>query len=106
MPMLPETLNAQLKAYEAHTGVYKSKNARPAVVVKAKGEMVYFLHLSPNCTIELASMSREMFLQQYPIELYHYPVLRVVRMYAKWVRHDGFPITEEARKVVNAIIAR
>lgn len=108
MAIQPETLNAMLVAFDAHTGVFKSNSARIAVVVKVgKDGKVYYLHLSPDCRIVLEiSPSRETFLRDYPIELYHYPVLRAVRKYASYVRKDGFPITDEARKVINAIIAR
>jgi len=106
MPIPPETLNAMLVAREVHTGVYKSRQARIAVVVRVKQGHVHYLRLAPNCTIELVQSFDEKFLQDFPVELFHYPVMRAVRRYASYVRKDGFPITEEARKVINAILSK
>jgi hypothetical protein len=106
MAIPTETLNAQLVAYEVHTGVFKSHSARIAIVVRVKKGHVHFLHLSPDCRIELAASFVEKFLADYPVELYHYPVLRAVRKYASWVRRDHFEITDEARKVINAILSQ
>ena len=45
-------------------------------------------------------------LREHPLELYHYPIRRAVRKFAQWVRKDNLPITDEARKVINAILVR
>ncbi len=101
-----ELLNNQLKAFEVHTGVYQTHARRSTIVVKVdKTGRVFYLTLLDTYRIVLEHCSYEKFLAEHPLELYHYPVLRAVRRYASWVR-EGCPITEEARKVINAILTK
>lgn len=107
MPIPRETLNGQLRAYDVHTGVYQSHARRTAIVVKVGREgQVYYVTLTENFKILLVQSFREKFLADFPIELYHYPVLRAVRSYARAVRTDHAYISDEARKVLNAILTR
>ena len=107
MAIPAETLNAQLRASEVQTGVYLNKQRKSCVVVKVSKEgIVHFLTLTDSCTIELAAHGRDRFLQDWPIQLYHYPALRAIRSYARYVVKDGFRISEPARKVINAVLAR
>ena len=105
MAMLPETLNAMLVAREVHTGVYATHQRKTCVVVKVTKEgHVHYLHFD-NCTVQLTASFREKFLVDYPVELYHYPAMRAVRQFKKYVL-EGFSCSEEARKVINAILVR
>jgi hypothetical protein len=107
MAIQPETLNALLRAYEVHTGVYKNYHSRTAIVVKVSKEgKVHYLHMAADAKIVLEARDAKSFLAEFYIELYHYPVLRAVRSYARAVRTYHFAVTEEARKVINAILTR
>lgn len=107
MAISNETLNGQLVAYEVHTGVFQSHARRVAIVVKvAKDGKVFYLHLTPDCKVVLEQSFREKFLADYPVELYHYPVARAIRKYVTYVRKDHFAVSDEARKVINAILSR
>lgn len=107
VPIQAELLNSMLVAREAHTGVFKNRQGRIAVVVKVSQKgTVHYLHLTPTCEIVLEALAADSFLREYNIELYHYPVMRAVRKYASYVRTDGFPVSDEARKVINAILTR
>lgn len=107
MPIPAETLNAQLLAREVHTGVYQNYARRIAIVVKVSKEgRVHYLHLEGNSSIVLESATSADFIKEYFIELYHYPVRRAVRLYAGYVRKDNFAVSDDARKVINAILVR
>lgn len=107
MPILAETLNSQLVARDVHTGVYQTRKREIAVVVRvSKQGKVHYLALDAKCRIVLEATDSAAFLHDHPLELYHYPIRRAVRKFAQWVRKDNVPITDEARKVINAILVR
>lgn len=102
-----ELLNNQLIAREVHTGVYQNKQRRVAIVVRVSKEgKVAYLTLTDTCRIEVQVSFAEKFLADFPLELYHYPVMRAVRRYAGYVRKEHIPISDEARKVINSILVR
>jgi len=107
MPIPAETLNSQLIAREVHTGVYQTHKREIAIVVKVSKEgKVHYLALDNKCRIVLEATDRATFLRDHPLELYHYPTRRAVRKFAQWVRKDHLPITDDARKVINAILVK
>jgi len=106
MPIPAETLNSQLIAREVHTGVYQTHKREIAVVVRVKEGKVHYLALDAKCRIVLEATDAASFLRDHPLELYHYPIRRAVRKFARWVRVDHLPVTDEARKVINAILVK
>lgn len=107
MPIPAETLNALLVTQDIHTGVFLSHARRVAIVVKIDKEgRVFFLHLTGDCKVVLEQSFREKFKADFPVELYHYPVARALRKYVSYVRKDKFEVADDARKVINAILAR
>lgn len=105
MAIAPEHLNARLVAREVHTGVYASNQHRTCVVVKVTKEgHVHYLHFE-NCLVQLQASFREKFLVDYPVEYYHYPAMRAIRKFKQYVL-EGFGCTDEARKVINAILVK
>lgn len=97
-----ELLNAQLVAFEVRTGVYQDHMRHIAIVVRVKEGIVSYLTLT-NCTVALNTSFKEKFLHDYPLQLYHYPAMRGLRLCAKYI-HEGFAATPEARTVIRAAL--
>jgi hypothetical protein len=97
-----ELLNQQLVATEVHTGVYQDRQRRVCVVVRVKEGHVHYLTFL-NCTVQLHSSFKEKFLTDYPVELYHYPAMRALRKFARYI-HEGFSATPEARTVLRSVL--